>query len=90
MRSVAEYHDGLRSAIEQLWIWVGNERVEHDRKAQENRIGYATRYNLGAASAYSNVRLYMRKFFAGLIDFNSQGETKDERLQQDVRDGSEG
>lgn len=58
----------MRSAVGQLWSWVG----EQYNKAYENRnhqvLSDGYHYTDGQFNAYSNVRLYMRKFFSGLID----------------------
>ena len=73
-----------QSACQQLWDWVG----------EQKNIQYNLSYGLiprdvkceaqGKLHAYALVRLYMGKFFSGLIDFKSTGETDGERLPEDV------
>ena len=68
----------------QLWDWV----------VEQKNIQYNLSYGLiprdlkceaqGKLHAYALVRLYMGKFFSGLIDFKSTGETNGERLPEDV------
>lgn len=59
-------------AIEQLWNWVG----EQKDKAFADYYNPEKRYNKERdeawAGAMSNVKLYMRKFFSGLIDFDAE------------------
>jgi hypothetical protein len=67
-------------AIVQLWNWVGEQRNNLE-KAERQMVHRETISTIkGSYSAYSNVRLYMRKFFAGLIDFGETGEKRNGRL----------
>lgn len=66
------------SACKQLWNWVG-EQQNRLEKAKRQMVHRETLSTIKASfSAYSNIRLYMRKFFAGLIDFEENGENTDE------------
>lgn len=72
------------SACKQLWNWVGEQRDTAEEVAGSTKYVQFIWAAQGKQSAYSNVRLYMRKFFAGLIDFDNEGESQDERLSEDV------
>jgi len=65
----------LWSAIEQLWNWVGEQKDIQEKRIDDKAFSESTVKALSARLAYSNVRLYMRKFFSGLIDFDDEGET---------------
>jgi len=62
----------LASACKQLWNWVGEQKDKAllDCAAMSDCKDRA--YRQGNQTSYSNVRLYMRKFFSGLIDFEQE------------------
>lgn len=66
---LGDFHKVVKACV-QLWDWVGEQR---DIRHYPNGY-YADKeicqYSKGATGAYANVRLYMRKFFSGLIDFD--------------------
>jgi len=65
----------IMSAIQQLWNWVGEQKDIQEKRIDDKAFSESTVKALSARLAYSNVRLYMRKFFSGLIDFDDEGET---------------
>lgn len=74
----------IMSAIEQLWNWVGEQQDRVERSKNMLSDDETIKMCNALMNAYSNVRLYMRKFFSGLIDFDSEERNKDERLSSDV------
>ena len=85
--SVTQYTDEAqehRTAIKQLWSWAEKQREKKQNSADKQTDVYGRGYERGGQIAYANVRLYMRKFFSGLINFDSEGEGTDERLPSDV------
>ena len=67
--------DTYDERLMQLWKWVGERKYICLSQGKQADLGWEKDTHLGSASAYSNVRLYMRKFFSGLIDFDDEGET---------------
>ena len=80
MRVGVSLDPDIRLAIEQLWNWVGEQKHKCALAGNPWTEDELSMKVLGKLSAYSNVRLYMRKFFAGLIDFEKQGENSEHRL----------
>lgn len=74
----------LLSVIKQLWDWVGEQKDKADQESKQPAFFHPVGYAKARKSAYSNVRLYMRKFFAGLIDFDSKEQTHGKGLSKDV------
>jgi len=64
----------LVRSTKQLWNWVGEQKDKQYQIAINYGFGEAANCAQAKQIAYSNVRLYMRKFFSGLIDFNNIGE----------------
>lgn len=79
------FESRARSAIVQLWEWVGEQRDIQNSRSREATERFAKDTAIARRNAYSNVRLYMRKFFAGLIDFDSEEQTNGKEFSGTVR-----
>ena len=70
------YHDHVRSALQQLWNWVGERErcwLKQFEKARDK--GYRAS-SAGKVVLITEVKEKMQTLFAGLIEFNKQEESK--------------
>ena len=59
----------MSAKVVQLYDWVGERKGGQLKARNDSLTPDHKAYAEGSVNAYGNVRLYMRKFFAGLIDF---------------------
>jgi len=81
VKSAAVDRELLKVACRQLWNWVGNEKYQAAAFWVAEWLPSIREYGKGQHAAYANVRLYMRKFFAGLIDFEDGEKDETEKLR---------